>query len=200
MRGPDGRLIERLITKDRLLQTRHGEPRAANAALQLAAKTWVADVEIMIRAFGQAIERHHPGQTVIDMAATAEEARRVWARSRPSGMPGDLGHDYFADAEQRFDRYHQRALREDWTVEYAERHRAVLREHGVYPADDTNAREFNRRITLLVDAGLPAEKIKAAALMMFDELIFEREPEEDPDIEEAAAGLADDAADRADEK
>jgi len=76
----NGRLIEYVVEKERLLQVEQGTD-VSRWARQIAEKSWVSDPEPLVEALAQAISLHHPMQTVIDLAATADEARRVWSRT-----------------------------------------------------------------------------------------------------------------------
>jgi hypothetical protein len=79
--GDPPRLVDYVIEAPRLLRVHQGAPGVSMWAAQLAAKSWVDDVEAMLEAIEQALLIHYPAQTVVDLAATDMEARRIWNRS-----------------------------------------------------------------------------------------------------------------------
>jgi hypothetical protein len=74
------------IAASRLLQIRDGMPGVSNWALHVASKSWCANPDEFLEALAEALRIHHHGQATVDLAATALEARRVWARQHP-GRP-----------------------------------------------------------------------------------------------------------------
>lgn len=78
-------VVDYVIEAPRLLKLQPGSAGISMWAAQLAAKSWVDDVEPLMEALGNALSVHHPGQQVVDLAASAEVARRIWARSRRRG-------------------------------------------------------------------------------------------------------------------
>ena len=79
--GNPPRVIDYAVEATRLLQLQPGSAGISMWAAQLAAKSWVDDVDPLMEALGHALSVHHPGQQVVDLAASAEEACRIWARS-----------------------------------------------------------------------------------------------------------------------
>src|SRR5262249_55409831 len=65
----NGRQIDYLIEKDRLLRVKHGTTAMSMWGRQLAGKSWVDDIGGFVDALEEALRRHHPGQTVIDIDA-----------------------------------------------------------------------------------------------------------------------------------
>ncbi len=82
--GPERRLVEYVVERDRLLRQRPGAPGVSDWAMQLAAKTWVdsaAANTAMIEAVEVAIRHHHPDQQAIDFEATRRAAEDEWFRT-----------------------------------------------------------------------------------------------------------------------
>jgi hypothetical protein len=104
----NGQRIPGGFGKEELLRQRPDQHGVANAALHLATKTWVNDPDKLVDALARALALHHPGQTVIDIGATREEARRAWERSRSATAADELGLDYLEGAEARFEQYRKR--------------------------------------------------------------------------------------------
>jgi hypothetical protein len=184
--GPDHTLVEYPIDAARLLRVEPGTEGVSMWAVQLAAKSWLDDVGAMLEAIANALEIHHRGQTAIDMAATAAEARRVWERSRPkpSAHDPDLGHDYIEDADARFAGYGARAGGQaptapaDWTANLPAKYRDVLRQYGMHPGDHAAAREYDLRLIELVDSGLTGDALAQRAEGLFREHFGDLEPED----------------------
>jgi hypothetical protein len=106
-------------------------------------------------------------------AVVAENDGRAWAIKLADAMRrGGL------DAEA-FEPIVEPEASSDWTTTYPEKHRDVLRRHGMRPQDHSAACEYNARLIERAEAGLTGKELADAADALFDEHILERERDED---------------------
>jgi hypothetical protein len=181
--GPHDRQITYVVPASELLKCLPGAPGVSSWAIHLAGKTWVDDVDALIEAIAQALNRLHPGQTAIDMVATAERARAEWARSRPNPAAADphhMGVDYFEMPRPWIERAVAKPRPEgakDWTSEFPPQHREMLRVHGMDPDDHAAARAYDHELIRYAEAGLTGEALADAAGALWDQHFFEREKE-----------------------
>jgi hypothetical protein len=152
--GPHDMLIVYRVPATELLRTRPDTPGVSSWAMQLAGKSWVDDVDALIDAIAQALRVHHPGQSSVDLAATALEARRIWARSHRA--PERRQSASVADAA--------------WLDAYPPEHRDLLAREGMPPGADRRALEFNERLIGLAGDGLAADVFRAAVEHLTDDL------------------------------
>lgn len=90
----NGQPIDYVIERERLLRVLPGTA-VSMWGPHLAGKAWVDDPGTLMEALAEALRRHHPGQTVVDLAATREHAAREWARWHHRNRAGDgLGWEY----------------------------------------------------------------------------------------------------------
>ena len=158
------------IDAARLLRTRAGMDGVSDWGLHVASKSWCGNPDEFVDALAQALRIHHPGQTAVDMAATAEAARRLWARSRP-----DVRHHQAAPAAGP-----------DWTDAYPAEHRALLAREGMPPGSDRRGREreFNESVIRLAVDGLDEAHFRVAIEHLKDDLFGDGPPTaEECDIE-----------------
>ena len=152
------------IDAARLLRTRAGMDGVSDWGLHVASKSWCGNPDEFVDALAQALRIHHPGQTAVDMAATAEAARRLWARSRP-----DVRHHQAAPAAGP-----------DWTDAYPAEHRALLAREGMPPGSDRRGREreFNESVIRLAVDGLDEAHFRVAIEHLKDDLFGDGPPTE----------------------
>jgi hypothetical protein len=146
------------IDAARLLQTRAGMDGVSDWALHVASKTWCQNPDDFLEALAEALRVHHAGQTAVDMAATAEAARRIWARSRRA--PG------------------AHVAGPNWTDAYPAEHRDLLAREGMPPASDRRGREreFNERVIGLAGDGLDEVRLHEAIEHLKDEMLGDGPP------------------------
>src|SRR5262245_57211078 len=70
----NGMPIDYPIEKERLLRVKRGTTAVSMWGRQLAEKSWVEDIDAFVDALAEALRQHHPGQTVVDLDATREDA------------------------------------------------------------------------------------------------------------------------------
>jgi hypothetical protein len=146
------------IDAARLLRTRAGMDGVSDWALHVASKSWCGNPDEFIEALAQALHIHHPGQTAIDMTATAEAARRIWARSRSAPEIHVAG--------------------PNWTDDYPAEHRDLLIREGMPPGTDRRGRahEFNESVIRLAGDGLDEAHFRAAIEHLKDEMFGDGPP------------------------
>ena len=176
----NGMPIDYLIEKERLTAVLPGT-RISMWAAQLAEKSWLDDPKALIEAITEALRRHCPGQTVIDLDATREHAVREWHRTHDRQHDHALGREY-EPGEATLRRLERRDAETGPALgtNHGDRIRDALMRHGVDPSVHSGGRHVNEQLTLMAMHGATDEELAAAADRLKDEHILrDEEPEKE---------------------
>jgi hypothetical protein len=102
------RVVDYVIERERIVRPQYGDDNFA-WLMQMADKSWV-NIEEVIEAYRWALQHHAPQQDTSALPAMEARAReRSSHMKKPSRAKKDgLGHNYFEDAEERFEAYRRR--------------------------------------------------------------------------------------------
>ena len=203
----NGRPIPAFVERERLLRVRPGTAGVAGMALHLAEKSWVHSPEPLLDAYAEALRRHHPGQSVVDMDATAEAVRWAWARVGRGAGGYDRDWDY-APGEATLRAAAERGApiapppadhepEDPWVTAAVARIREVLARHGVDPAAHSGGLHVNERLAAMALAGSATEHelADAADRLKHEHVARAEEPEDEPPpaLDEVVEGDIEDA-------
>ena len=173
----NGLPIDCLIEKERLLATLPGTPISMWAA-HLAEKTWLSDPEGLIKAIAEALLRHYPDQTAVDLENTREYALQAWDRTHQRRRDAKAAN--FADGGEATYRVGWPPPQQRWVAPIVARIAQALATHGVDPAAHSGGLYVNERLVQLAMAGATDERLATVAgELKNDHILYDEEPEED---------------------